>query len=74
MDSRIEDGYSEYLKMPLAEMREEKESEIYSNNWVLFLGLSICHPNPHRHFTLLEFAYFIGKNHEIYERFIKKVI
>jgi hypothetical protein len=75
MESKFEEklklGYEEYLKLPKAECSGvNREAEIYSNKWCVSTGRSIIHPNPHRHYTLLEFAYWCGKNESLYNRFI----
>ena len=41
------------------------------NHWCVFTGRSIIHPHPHRHYTLIEFAFCIGNKKDLYEKFFK---
>lgn len=45
-------------------------SEMYAKGWCKFTGLACVYPHPHRHFTLLEFAYNVVYDKEMYDRFI----
>jgi len=46
-------AYEKYVKLPLANV--VKPSAIYDRAYVVFTGLSIISPHPHRHFTYDEF-------------------
>ena len=71
MEEKIKKAYEEYLKLPKAECRgENRHAELYSNNWCVINGRSFVHPHPHRHYTLIEFAFWIGKKEDLYSRFI----
>ena len=71
-DKRVLSAYEEYLKLPKAEVSgENKIVELYENNWCIMTGRSIVHPHPHRHYTLIEFAYSLGKKPKLYERFFE---
>jgi hypothetical protein len=71
LEEKIKAGYEEYLKLPLAEMNgKNRDAELYNNGWCIFTGRAIMHPDPHRHYTLIEFAYTCGKNESLYDRFI----
>ena len=68
LDKKINEGYLEYLKLPLATAAEE--TEIYAKDWCVLTGLAYCMPHPHRHYTLAEFAYKCCAVEELYKRFI----
>lgn len=70
LDEKIKAGYQEYLQLPLAGEGENRYAEIYARNWCQHTGVAKVHPNPHRHYTLLEFAYWVGHNPSLYRRFI----
>lgn len=71
-EDKFKIGYEEYLKLPKATMSgENRHADLYSKQWCYFTGRACIHPNPHRHYTFLEFIYWCGKNEELYERFIK---
>jgi len=70
MDNKIIEAYEEYKKLPKATINgENKHAEIYDKGWSVNMGRAFCHPNPHRHYTLLEFAYYMGKYKGLRERF-----
>ena len=68
-DDKLNAGYEEYLKLPTATITTT-EVELYAKGWYVMTGMSIVAPNPHRHYTLLEFVYNCGKNSELYDRFV----
>ena len=71
MEEDIKKAYAEYLKLPKATIRgENKSAEMYKEHWCVFTGRSFCHPNPHRHYTLIEFAFWLGKNQSLHKRFM----
>ena len=67
-DENIHIAYKKYLDLPLATI--QSETEIYRHMWVILTGRSIVSPHPHRHYTLIEFAYWCGKNQTLYDRFL----
>jgi hypothetical protein len=73
-EERIEIGYAEYLKLPLATVSDVQSNEIYSNRWFFRTGRSIVSPHPHRHYTLVEFAFECGYNSTLYDRFVMPLI
>lgn len=71
-EDKFKIGYEEYLKLPKATISgENRNAELYSKQWCYFTGRSFVHPNPHRHYTFIEFVYFCGKNEELSQRFIQ---
>ncbi len=68
-EEKLKVGYTEYLKLPLASLRNK--TEIYLNQWCVIVGKGVVSPDPHRYYTFLEFVYWCGKNETLYERFIK---
>lgn len=72
MDEKIKIAYEEYLKLPKGgNTIENLTSELYNNQWCFLTGLSVMEPHPHRHYTLLEFAYNCGIDKTLRQRFLK---
>ena len=72
-EDNIIEAYNKYLQIPLANITSLNDEEnIYSLDMCVVTGLGIVDPNPHRHYTLLEFAYWLGKKQEIKEKFFNK--
>lgn len=71
MDNEVKKAYEEYKKLPLATGGKHRNAEIYTQQWCIITGRSFVHPHPHRHFTLLEFAFHLGKDEGLFKRFIK---
>lgn len=71
IEIKIKEAYADYLELPLATITDDRNSELYKNGWVIILGLGFCYPDPHRHYNLTEFAYYIGNNAVFRERFMK---
>jgi hypothetical protein len=72
-EEKFKKGYDEYLKLPKAECSGiNYDAVLYSNNWCVNIGRSIIHPNPHRHYTFLEFIFWCGKDETLYNEFINK--
>jgi len=69
-ETEIRNAWNDYFKLPLA--YGCNKSEIYQKNWVKMEGRSFATPHPHRHYTLVEFAYKIGNDHIFRERFEEK--
>ena len=44
--------------------------ELYDNYWCIRTGRSIIYPHPHRHYTLIEFAFWLGEKEDLYDRFM----
>ena len=64
-------GHQEYLKLPKAEHAgENRNAELYCNKWCIVTGHGFAHPEPHRHFSFLEFVFFCGKDEKLYNRFV----
>lgn len=73
-EEKLKLAYEEYIKLPKAECSGiNREAELYINNWYITTGRSIVHPNPHRHYTFLEFVYWCGKDETLYNRFFKNL-
>lgn len=71
MEEKIKNAYKEYLKLPKAECSgENKNAELYVNRWYVLMGRSFSHPHPHRHYTLIEFAFWVGNKSDLQERFM----
>lgn len=71
-DERVKIGYEEYLLLPEATCSgPDRDAELYKNGWCITTGLACIHPHPHRHYSLIEFAYWCGKKEDLYNRFIK---
>ncbi len=67
-EDKIKKCYYEYLKLPLSTL--DNKTEIYENRWCVITGLGFVSPDPHRYYTLIEFAYWFGKDKALYNRFI----
>ncbi len=65
---RIEKGYKDYLMQPKASLGNP--TEIYNEGWCIYEGRACVSPHPHRHYTLVEFAFHCGKNENLFNRFI----
>ena len=70
-EDKLEKGYGEYVKLPLAGVTDFQGNEIFKNKWCVIIGRGVVDPNPHRHYTFLEFVFWCGKNENLYNRFIK---
>lgn len=70
LEKNLEKGYQEYLLLPKYS-RTSKVENIYDKEWCVYLGLACIAPHPHRHYTFVEFAFFCGKNKDLFERFCK---
>lgn len=64
--------YAKYIDMPLAN-QVNRQSIIYNREWVNFMGMSITHPHPHKHFTLLEFEIKMNDDKEFRDFFNAKL-
>lgn len=72
-EDNVLEAYERYLKIPLALITSDNNEEnIYDLDMCVVTGLGIVYPNPHRHYTLLEFAYWLGKNEKVKEKFFNK--
>ena len=71
-DQNVEQAYAKYLEMPKFDRSNIRQENIYDLGWCVHTGLACFPPHPHRHYTLVEFAYNCGKKEEMYDRFIKK--
>lgn len=70
-EEKFKKGYEEYLKLPKAGLRDSNENELYKNHWCLITGLGVVSPNPHRHYSFLEFVFHCGRKIELFNRFIR---
>jgi len=71
-DTTVEEAYQEYLKIPKYDRSNRRQENIYDLHWCQLTGRSCISPHPHRHYTPLEFSYFLGKNEEMSNRFLGK--
>jgi len=71
-EQKLKDGYEEYLKLPTATFLNFAINEIFLNGWYIQTGFGIICPNPHRHYTFIEFVFFCGQKESLYNKFIKK--
>ena len=77
-DKNMALAYNEYLSLPLATLGDLTSSEIYRNRWYIRTGMGIVAPDPHRHYSLTEFAFHIGATRHdgdgLCARFLPKVV
>lgn len=72
LDNKLENGYREYLKEPLAELGFRGiKSIIYEKGWVTRLGRGIVDPDPHTHYAYGEFCFRCGKDKEFFDKYCK---
>lgn len=71
MEEKIKNAYNNYMSYNLADFKNVNQNILYANNWYILTGRSITAPHPHRHYTLLEFAYYCGKDNILLETFTK---
>jgi len=71
-EQKLKDGYEEYLKLPTATFLDFAINEIFLNSWYIQTGFGFVCPNPHRHYTFIEFVFFCGQDKKLYDKFIKK--
>ena len=69
-EERLKRGY----QVSKATVSNVHESELYQNGWCVKTGMGVVDPDPHRHYTFLEFVYHCGSSIAPYkslkERFI----
>ncbi len=68
LDEFIKNKYNEYLTLPLATIGNN-DTEIYKNKWCVITGLAFCSPDPHRYYTIMEFAFYLGQDKNLFDRF-----
>lgn len=71
-DAKLALTYINYMSYPTCKMGDY-ENILYKKKWCKYMGRSIVHPHPTRHFTFEEYKEYAVEHPEMVEYFINQV-